>query len=301
MRRSLLAGLLGVAAMRPLAAQQLEPRAYSPNPMGVNFAGLSYSYQTGGIVFDASLPFSDVTARVNTGAVAYVRTFGLFGRSASAGLVVPYAWGHIQGQVFEQFREIYRSGLADIPMRLTVNLLGGPAMTPGEFAAHTPSTTLGFTTIVVAPTGQYNPAKLINIGSNRWSFKTELGLSHPAGHWVFEAYGGVWFFTTNNDFFGGQVRQQSPIGAVQGHVSYNFLPRLWVAADFTYYWGGRATVDGVASADLLANSRVGLTAAVPIARQQSVKFAWTKGATTRLGANFDTYAIAYQFLWFDRK
>jgi hypothetical protein len=165
---------------------------------------------------------------------------------------------------------------------------------------HKPSTTLGMSLYVILPTGQYNPSKLINIGSNRWSFKPEIGFSHPMGKWVFEVYAGVWLFTNNNDFFGGHVREQAPLGSSQAHVSYTFLPRLWVAADYTYYWGGRTTIGGVLNADFQHNSRFGLTGAVPVAKNQSIKVAWSKGAATRLGANFTTYTIAYQFLWFDR-
>jgi Putative MetA-pathway of phenol degradation len=290
--------LLGASG---ISAQQLEPRAYSPNPTGANFAGVSYTYQTGDVVFDASLPFSNVTANINSTALAYIRTFGLFGRSASAGFVLPYAWGHIQGDVQEEFRQIHRSGFADMLLRTSVNLVGGPALTPAEFVKQKPSTTLGFSLFVVAPTGKYDPSKLINIGSNRWAFKPELGFTQPMGHWMFEVYTGVWFFTTNNNFFGGQTRTQEPIGTVQAHLSYTFRPRLWVAADYTYYWGGRSTVNGVLNADLLKNSRVGLTVAVPVTRGQSIKFAWSRGASTRIGADFSTYAVAYQFLWFDRK
>ena len=194
---------MGIAAGRA-AAQSLEPRAYSPNPVGANFALANYAYQTGDVVFDASIPITDVSAKINIATLGYVRTFGLFGRSASAALAVPYAWGSVEGQVQEEQRRITRSGFADLQTRLTVNLLGGPAMTPGEFAARTPETTLGFTLVTVAPTGQYFPDKLINLGANRWAFKTELGFSQPAGKWAFEAYAGGWFFTPNDDFFGGQ-------------------------------------------------------------------------------------------------
>jgi hypothetical protein len=279
-------------------SQQLEPRAYSPSPTGSNFAVAAYGYASGDVVFDAAIPITNASANINSASLGYVRTFGLFGRSASAGLIVPYVWGHVQGEVFEQSREVHRSGLADMPLRLTCNLLGGPALTPSEFALRKPAAALGFSLYAVAPTGKYDSSKLINIGSNRWSFKTELGFSEPFGHWVFEAYGGAWFYTTNEDFFGGHTRQQAPIGTVQGHVSYTIRPRLWVAADYTYYWGGRTTVDGRLNADLMKNSRFGLTAAVPLTVRQSLKFAWTKGAATRLGANFTTYTVAYQFLWF---
>jgi hypothetical protein len=294
-----IAGLL-LAGAGVAAGQQLEPRAYSPSPVGANFIVAGYTYQTGDVVFDPSLPFSDVSANINGTALAYVRTFDLLGRTASAGLILPYAWGHIQGKVLEEAREVHRSGLADMPLRLAVNLLGGPATTPAEFAKRQAETTLGFSLVVAAPTGQYDSSKLINIGSNRWSFKPELGFSHPVGRWFLDVYGGVWLFTTNHDFFGGQTKHQDPIGVIQAHVSYNVRPRLWLAADYTYYWGGQTTVNGRVNADLLKNSRVGLTASVPIARAQSLKFAWSRGATTRIGANFSTYSVGYQFLWFDR-
>jgi len=299
--RAFLAVMVLLLAAGRSAAQQLEPRAYAPNPSGANFALVNYGYQSGDVVFDTSLPITNVTANINSTAAAYVRTFGLFGRSASAGIVLPYVWGHLQGDVGEQAREIHRSGLADTWLRLATNLLGGPAMTPAEFMTHKPSTTLGMSLFVVAPTGQYDPSRLINIGSNRWSFKPELGVSHPMGKWVFEVYAGVWLFTNNNDFFGGHVREQAPLGSTQAHVSYTFRPRLWVAADYTYYWGGRTTVDGVLNADFQHNSRFGLTLAVPVAKNQSIKVSWSKGAATRLGANFTTYTIAYQVLWFDKK
>ncbi len=292
--------LFAVLGTARAGAQSLEPRAYSPNPTGANFAIANYGYQTGAVVFDASLPFTDVTAKLNAGTLGYVRTFSLFGRSANAALAVPYVWGSVEGEVNEEQRRITRSGFADLQSRLTVNLLGGPALTPKEFAATPPKTALGFTLVTVAPTGEYMPDKLINIGANRWAFKTELGLSQPLGKWAFEAYAGGWFFTANNDFFGGQVRTQKPIWAFQGHVSYTFRPRLWLAASATYYTGGETSLDGQHRADLQENVRVSLTGSVPLGRQQSLKLFWAKGATTRIGANFTTYSVSYQILWFDR-
>jgi hypothetical protein len=299
-RRLLAVALFAALGTARAGAQSLEPRAYSPNPVGANFAIASYGYQTGAIVFDASLPFSDVTAKINAGTLVYLRTFSLFGRSASAGLAVPYVWGSVEGQVQEEQRRITRSGFADLQSRLTVNLLGGPAMTPGEFAASKPKTTVGFNLVTVAPTGEYMPDKLINIGGNRWAFKTELGLSQPLGKWAFETYAGVWFFTTNDDFFGGQVRTQKPIWAFQGHVSYTFRPRLWLAVSGTYYTGGETSLDGQPRADLQENARISLTGSVPLGRRQSLKLFWAKGATTRVGADFTTYSVSYQILWFDR-
>ncbi|MFI5184173.1 MAG: transporter [Vicinamibacteria bacterium] len=294
---TLLAGAAGVA---PVSAQDLEPRAYAPNPTSVNFVAIGYGHSSGDVVFDAALPFSDVSAKINSASLGYARTFGLFGRSASAGFGLPYVWGTVQGNVAEQHREIYRSGLGDARLRLAMNLVGGPALTPREFAAHRPGSTLGASFIVAGPSGQYDGAKLINIGANRWAFKPELGFSHPAGRLALEAYAGMWFFTENADYFGGSRRDQSPIGTVQGHASYTFRPRLWLAGDATFYAGGQSTIDGVPRKDTQSNSRLGLTLALPLGRRQSVKLAWSSGFTTRTGADFKTLAVAWQAFWFGR-
>ena len=279
-------------------AQELEPRAYSPSPTGANYILIAYGRTAGDVVFDPAVPITDVEAAVNMGALFYGRTFGLFGRSASAAVQLPYAWGDIEGDVFETRTKVHRSGLADARFRITANLVGGPALAPKEFAQRTPRTTLGASLVVVAPTGQYDPSKLVNISTNRWVFKPELGLSHPAGRFLMDVYAGAWLFTANPDFFGGSRREQAPLFTFQTHVSYTLRPRLWVAANATYYTGGQTTVDGVRKADLQRNSRYGFTVAVPIKRRSGIKVSWARGLTTRIGGDFDTLAVGYQFLWF---
>ena len=280
------------------SAQELEPRAYAPSPTGANFVLLAYGHSSGDVVFDPAVPITDVSAKINTTALFYGRTFSLFGRSASAAVQLPYVWGDVSGAVFEERTSVHRSGLADLRLRLTSNILGGPALSPREFAARRPRTTLGASVVLVAPTGQYDPAKLVNLGTNRWSVKPELGLSHPTGRWWLELYAGAWIFGENANFFGGSRKEQSPLGSLQGHVAYVFRPRLWVAGNATFYTGGRTTVDGVQKADLQRNSRFGLTLAVPVKRRSALKVSWARGLVTRIGGDFDTLAVGYQFLWF---
>lgn len=276
-------------------AQEMEPRSYSPNPVGVHFLALAYGRSTGEVLTDPSLPISDIDARLNSGLVGYGRTFALFSRSALATVGLPYVTGDISGNVGEQLREITRSGLADARLRVSMNLIGGPALTPQDFAQRSPNTTLGISLTVVAPTGQYNPDKLINIGANRWAFKPELGISYPHGHWYFEGYLGVWMFTDNDEFFGGSRREQDPITSLQTHIVYTMRPRLWLAFDANYYRGGRTTVNDARNADMQSNSRVGLTVSVPVGKSQSLKLAWTEGLTTRIGSDFTTLGIAWQY------
>jgi hypothetical protein len=280
------------------SAQQLEPRAYSPSPVGTNFAGMGYLYSSGGAVTDPSVPITNIHARVNTAAPFYGRTFGLLGRQASVTLTTPYAWARVSGDVQEVNRTVDRVGFADPQIRLSVNLIGNPALTPEEFRRHIQVTTLGTSLTVVAPYGEYDSSKLINLGTNRWAFKPELGLSHPHGNWGFEFYAGVWLFTDNNDFFGGQLRKQDPLASLQTHVVYTIRPRLWAAFDFTYYSGGSTTVDGRTQDDRQNNSRGGVTVSVPLAVSQSVKLTWARGVSTRVGSNFDTMGVVWQLLWF---
>jgi hypothetical protein len=280
-------------------AQELEPRAYSPNPTNTNFLALAYGYSSGQVAFDASLPFSDVEARLNAGVALYGHTFGVFGRAASAAVAMPYVWGDVEGNVGEQFRAITRSGPGDARLRLAVNLIGGPALTPAEFAKRKPATTLGASLVIVAPVGEYDSQKLINIGSNRWAFKPEIGLSKPMGPWFFEGYAGVWLFTDNDNFFGGQHREQDPLTSFQAHVSYTFRPSLWVAFDATHYSGGRTTLNGSQNDDRQSNLRLGLTVSIPVAKGHSIKLNYSDGAITRIGGDFTSVGIGWQYAWFD--
>jgi hypothetical protein len=288
--------MLGAGAA---TAQQLEPRAYSPAPVGTNFFGLGLLDSRGDVVTDASLPLTDVSARVNFLTPYYGRTFSLAGRSASITAVVPWAWAKASGQVFEDQLTIHREGLGDPAFRVAVNLIGGPAMTPREFSSRTRQATLGFSLVVSCPLGQYDAAKLVNLGTNRWAFKPEIGLSYPAGKWDLELYAAVWLFGTNDNFFGGHRRSQQPLEATQAHVVRTIRPGFWAAADFTYYRGGQTSMDGVENDDRQDNSRGGLTVAIPIVRGQSLKLTWARGVSTRIGSSFQTFGVAWQWLWFD--
>ena len=288
---------LGLLAA-PAVAQELTPRLYAPAPTGGNITQISYGRATGEVLFDPSLPLDDVNAAINTGTFLYGRTFGFFGRAANVGVALPYVWGEIDGYVEGEYARVTRSGLGDVRAQLTVNILGGPALTPRDFASVRPDTVVGLSLVVSAPTGQYDPSKLINIGSNRWAVKPQIGASKTVGPWYLELYAGLWFLGANTDFYGGSLREQDPLGTLQGHLSYNFKPRLWLAADATFYTGGQTTLDGTERADTQSNSRVGLTLAVPLGRRSALKASWATGFTTRVGADFDTFGVAVQTVWF---
>jgi hypothetical protein len=283
----------------PLAhAQDLEPRAYSASPVGANFLIATFSHSTGDIIFDPTLPLTDVQADVQGLAVGVGHSFNLFGHLGLAMAAVPYAFASVTGQVFEQQAATTRSGLADPRFKFSVNLRGNPAMSPREFAGAGRRSIVGASVAVTAPASQNYNTKLINLGTNRWAFKPEVGASFPKGRWDLDAYVGAWFYTANSNFYPGtSLRTQSPVLAAQGHASYTIRARLWVAADGTWYRGGSSRVDDGEPSASLNGSRVGVTASLPIGGRYSLKVAYTSGLWARAGANFKTITIGWQALW----
>ena len=304
LRRAAAAALaLAFAAAAPARAQQLEPRAYANLPVGLNFLIAGYAYSQGDVLFDPSLPVSDAHARVNALLLGYVRSLDFWGNSGSVGLVLPYAGlsasGQIttSGQTEPQAASVTRSGFGDPVLRLAVNLHGAPALPIERFREYRQDTIVGTSLVVTAPWGKYDGSKLVNIGTNRWSFRPEVGVSQALGPWILEGALGVTFFTDNDDFFGGHTRKQDPLYAAQVHAIYYFDPGLWAALDATYYAGGRTSVDGVLNNDLQQNSRWGGTLGKSLDLRNSLKFYFNSGVVARTGTRFQTAGIAWQHLW----
>ncbi len=297
---------LAVGSLHMANAQDLAPRAYVITPLHFNSITLTWSFYDGSINYGA-LPVTGATGTYSVPIFSYYHSFSFFGRSANVVASLPYAVGSFQGRVPGAEPHLYRSGLLDSVFRFSVNLKGGPAP-PLEFRRWKQKVLLGVSLKVTAPTGQYDPTKLINWGTNRWSFKPEFGYSQRWGKWIVDGYAGVWFFTTNQDFFSGNAyfpgtrsQTQKPIGALEGHLSYDFKQRLWASLDGNFWFGGSTSVDGVEnSATKELNSRLGGTASVPITKHQSLKFSYSNGTYIRFGGNYQNVSVAWQYFWLGR-
>jgi outer membrane putative beta-barrel porin/alpha-amylase len=278
-------------------AQDLVPAAYVPTPIAANVVTTAGTYNSGDLSFDPAVPIDEARARIRSVSLSYARAIPLFGRSANVILAVPYVDGDLSGIYLGQPVQALRSGQADIGARLAVNLLGAPAMTAAEYSRYRPRTILGASLAVQAPTGEYDSSKLVNIGSNRWALKPEVGFVQVVGRWAFDVYLGGSFFTTNHEFFGGQTKEQDPILQTQAHVRFLIRPTLWAAVDGNFWRGGRTTIDGVERDDLQRNSRIGLTFSWQVARHHGLRFAASRGAITRIGGEFDSYGLSYSYSW----
>jgi hypothetical protein len=278
-------------------AQDLEPRAYSNTPIGLNFLLAGYSYVEGGVAVDPSLPLKDAHISVNGATLAYARSLDASGHSAKFDVVLPYAWLSGTAEFAGQSKERMVAGLADPRFRFSVNFYGAPALSVKEFADYRQDLIVGASVSVWAPLGQYDATKYVNLGSNRWSVKTELGVSKASGAWTLEVIPAVTFFTDNTNFVGGNTRAQDLIYSMQAHVIYHLSSGAWMALDGTYYTGGQTRTNGVSDADRESNSRAGVTLALPVDRSNSVKLYASTGISTRTGSDFNIFGIAWQYRW----
>jgi len=295
---AMLAGALVFGALPPARAQQMEPRSYANAPIGLNFLIAGYQYSWGDVLFDPSLPVNNADAKVNSLVLGYSRVLDFWGQSGTLAVVVPYAWLSANGEVEGDAKSVTRTGFGDLGLRWSVNLLGAPAQSLEEFREYQQDTIVGASLTVTAPTGQYDSTKLVNIGTNRWSFKPEVGVSKALGSWILEADAAVTFYTDNNESFpGSSVRQQDPLYALQAHVIYTFNPKLWGALDATYYFGGRTSVNGNLNDNLQSNTRWGATLAQSIDVRSSIKLFFNSGVYARTGTDFTTVGIAWQYRW----
>jgi hypothetical protein len=294
MRRCVLLLLLGPAIA---LAQSMEPRAYANAPVGLNFLIVGYAYSTGGVALDPSIPLENGQARVHAFPLAYVRSLDVFGNAGSISLVLPVAQlsGSATLNGVEAAREI--SGIADPAIRLAVNFYGAPAMGMKQFLEYRQDLIVGASLLLTAPLGQYDPNRAANLGTNRWSAKPEVGLSQALGPWTVELSAGATYFTRNDDFLQGNVREQDPLYSAQLHLTRQFGRGVWAALSTTYYEGGRSRLNGVARDDAQSGSRVGLTFSFPLARQYALKLYASSGIYARTGADFDTFGAAWQYLW----
>jgi hypothetical protein len=308
--RCLLVLLLALGLWQgPARAQDLTPRAYVITPVGSNAVVLTYSHLDGDVQLNSASPLTDAHSNVDLAIASYYHSFGLFGHSANFTVSVPYGFGDFTGLVVEVPKESQRSGSLDAIARLGVNLFGGAAMQPAEFMKWRQSVLLGASLTIVAPTGQYDPTRLINFGSNRWAFKPELGYSQRWHNWVLDGYLAGWFFTDNSEYFshnsyfpGTQSREQRPVGAIEAHLSYDVKPRLWISLDANYWWGGEVELNGLTNPlTEQRSSRLGVTASVPLTAHQSIKLSVSDGAYVRYGGNYRSISLGWQYGWLDTR
>jgi hypothetical protein len=280
-------------------AQELAPRTYWPTPHGTKIFVLGYSHQQGDVVMDPSLPISGVDSKIDSLVLAYQQTISLFDRTSHFQFEVPFADTTTTGMLENGPGRREVTGIGDVAAVLSINLIGAPTMNRESFLKfrENPRPILGASVKIVAPTGQYDADRLINIGANRWAIRARLGYVQPlkSRKWVIELAVGAWFFEDNDEFL-GFTRKQDPITAIDLSIVRRFRPGFWGSLDLNYYLGGRSTFVGNRGADFQRNSRVGFTLAFPLKGRHAMKASFSNGIATQSGNDYQTFAVSYIYL-----
>jgi hypothetical protein len=286
----------------PCHGQDIEPRRWSHLPLGGNFGGVAYAYTEGDIFLNPVLRIQDGEFEMHTAALKYIHAFELLGKSARVDLTQLYQSGSWSGLLNGVAAAIERDGWSDSALRFAVNLYGAPPLAGEEFyeyrkATHT-ETIVGAGLLVTLPTGEYFDDKLINLGSNRYTFTPQFGVVHTRGKWTTELSTSVTFFTDNDEFFNGKKLEEDPLLIGQGHLIYTFMPGLWLGASAGYGYGGESAIDQVSANDRKGNLGFGLSAGIPVNRHFGFKIAYI-GIRTRedVGSDNDTFTIACSLQW----
>lgn len=280
-------------------AQDLEPRRWSQMPIGLNFAGIGIGHTEGDIFFDPLLLIEEATFDMESAGLVYMRSFSLAGKSARVDFTLPYRAGRWEGIVDGEPVHIRRRGVADPRIRLSMLLYGGPALAPKDFASSEHSNTVvGAAVAIKIPFGEYRNDRLINLGSNRWVVRPQLGVTHTRGKWTGELTGSVFLHGDNNDFWMETQLETEPLWALQVHVIYALKPGLWASVSTGYGWGGEATVNGDAKNNPSGNWLTALSFGFPIDRRHGVKIVLLSGRSQKpTGADLDSIALGYSIMF----
>lgn len=280
-----------------VSGQELDPRAYAALPANLNAIAIQTGISKGNVLTEPSLPIKDLDITTYISGIGYVRTFGIAGKLARIQASVPFASLSGNAQINGHDTSAVRSGFGDTRIRFGINLIGSPALDKRKFTTYTQETVVGISFVASVPTGLYYADKLINIGSNRWGFKPEVGVSKRIKRIYLEAYAGMWFYTANNKYLGTHSLTQKPLGSIQGHACYYFKNKMWLSFDWNWFSGGQVFVNDMRNGNNFDNWRVGGTWSVSIARGQSLKLQFNQGALTNKGYNYTSVSLAYQYVF----
>ncbi len=294
--------LLACSFATTACAQELEPRRWSHLPIGANFGGGGYAHTAADIVFDPVLLLDDVTLEMETFPFKYLRSFELLGKSARFDIWQAYQHAQWSGKLNGVPASTSRSGWSDMSLRLAMNLIGAPPLEGEAFAkyrAETPvETIVGVALVVQVPTGHYIDDRLLNLGSNRYTFRPQIGVVHTRNKWSFESTFATWLYTENDNFFSGNTLQQDPFYTLEGYVDYTFRPGLWAGAGLGYGLGAASKINGIDKNDQRENIGWEASLGIPLSKRVGIKLAYI-GIRRQVpfGGNSDSIAAAMSVLW----
>jgi hypothetical protein len=274
-------------------------RDWQNTPTDLNMVFGYYNRIDTNTPIDTTLPITGLSLNADLYLLRFARSFSIDGRNSAVQFIQPYAdvsASFDNAQFFDGTK--HNGGRGDAQVVFVHNIFGGPALTAEEFASWKPETFLTGALWITAPTGDYDKDRVINIGSNRWVFKPELGFGTPIGPTWLEINTWVSLFGDNDDYHGDSKLEQKPLYAIEGHYSYTINRALWVSADATYSRGGESRIDGDWQDNKQENGLLGASMGFMLSPQFGGLLAYTDTVAERRGSpDVTTWTLRLQYVW----
>jgi hypothetical protein len=267
------------------AAQEIEARAYSNAPIGINFA-------SGGIGQAKSGSYI-----LTTELAGLTRIIDVFGQSGRISLLVPYAQLSGSGSIGTQNMNASAEGLSDPIVKISANLYGAPALSLEEFKNYQQDLIIGASLAASIPWGKYNSEQMLNVGANRSLIQPAIGASQAVGPWRLELAGMATIYTSNTSFLGSNTLSQNPMYSSEAHAIYYFQNTAYISADATYFIGGQKYVNGTAISGSQENWRFGSTFSYPINKHNSIRLTGSKGVYSNTNTDYTALGVSWQYRW----
>nr|WP_255558676.1 transporter [Polynucleobacter sp. AP-Kaivos-20-H2] len=267
------------------SAQEIEARAYSNAPIGINFV-------SGGIAQAKSGSYT-----LTTEAASLTRIINVFGQSGRISLLLPYAQLSGTGSIRTQNMNASAEGLSDPVVKISANLYGAPALSLEEFNNYKQDLIIGTSLAASIPWGKYNSEQMLNVGANRSLIQPAIGASQAVGPWRLELAGMATIYTSNTSFLGSNTLSQNPIYSSEAHAIYYFQNTAYISADATYFMGGQKYVNGTAISGSQENWRFGSTFSYPINKHNSIRLTGSKGVYSNTNTDYTAMGISWQYRW----
>ena len=264
---------------QPGQAQQYGPRQWWLAPRGLNVLLGTGIYSEGNLTLDDGIVYPDFTIKTSVFFPSYVRFTEIAGQNAQFSIGVPFVWADAELDTGRRKFRQSESGPGDLYLHLAVGLVNTPSLEGAEYVKYmtesNPNVLMYGLAAVMPPTGKYSSNKVVNIGTNRWTFRaglpTTIRLSRdwqPGRTTTLELLPSVDFYTANNSpplssvevpigRFGTTIRlgdtrfvpdqtSQAPMYSLEAHLTHDLNDWLWVSLDSLSQIGGETFNDGKA-------------------------------------------------------
>lgn len=267
-----------------------DPKDYIVAPAGTKALLFYYNYTTGNEAYaNGKLVGKDTNLTANVGVFRGV----YYGQMAS----LPYA-----ANLILPFGSLALDGKDVGGVQMATTQYGDPIFAFGVWpvANSASKTWLGVFEYITPPIGQYNNDRALNMGSNRWAFKTEVGLAQGLGnsnfHWDLTA--NVEFYTNNTDYSSTHLSlQKNPLFSAETHLTYNIAKTVGISADYFYRNGGETNVAGVSNNDKQNDHTAGLTLTFGLTPSSQILIKYYNQFKTENGIKGDTLGVRFAYFF----